>query len=234
MLTYVAYSMFLMKKLPLVRAFVALWAVFFISAAFSEPQNLALLTREVKVYHDSGHYLKDVQRIIEQAQHFILSRVQSNKKQPIAQKLAIVLDIDETSLTNYHYMARRNFIAQKEQLHQEILAADAPAIKPTLKLYRTAIRHGIHVFFITGRRESEREATAKNLKRAGFSTWSGLFLKPEQYDKPSIIPFKAQIREHLSRNGYTIIASIGDQCSDIRGGFVEKGFKLPNPYYHLP
>lgn len=37
-----------------------------------------------------------------------------------------------------------------------------------------------------------------------------------------------------SRLGYTIIANIGDQDSDLRGGHAERTFKVPNPFYFIP
>jgi predicted secreted acid phosphatase len=145
-----------------------------------------------------------------------------------------VLDIDESSLSNYDKMVARNFVANKEQLRSEIAAADSPAIKPMLLLYNDALQRGIEVFFVTGRKESERQDTIKNLKLIGFHTYSGLYLKPDNYNKPSIIPFKSQTRERIEIEGYKIIATIGDQQSDLKGGFAEKSFKLPNPYYYLP
>jgi len=27
---------------------------------------------------------------------------------------------------------------------------------------------------------------------------------------------------------------VGDQFSDLKGGFADKGFKLPDPYYYIP
>ena len=32
----------------------------------------------------------------------------------------------------------------------------------------------------------------------------------------------------------TIIASVGDQWSDLDGGYAERVFKLPNPFYFIP
>lgn len=74
----------------------------------------------------------------------------------------------------------------------------------------------------------------KNLRSAGYNNWGGLFLKPMDYKEPSIIPFKSGTRQAIEAKGYTIVATIGDQFSDLKGGFAEKGFKLPNPYYYLP
>ena len=33
---------------------------------------------------------------------------------------------------------------------------------------------------------------------------------------------------------YHIIATIGDQASDLAGGHAECGFKIPNPFYFIP
>lgn len=79
-----------------------------------------------------------------------------------------------------------------------------------------------------------RLVTQLNLKRAGFKNWTGLYFRPENYNQPSIIPFKSGMRQAISKQGYLIIASIGDQNSDLLGGYAQKGYKLPNPFYYLP
>ncbi len=201
---------------------------------YSEPPNLSLIRKEVKTYHDSGLYFKDLEAKIKEAQDYIIQQAQKNKENNSQQKLALVLDIDETSLSNYDKMVKRDFMGTQDEIHQEILAANSPVIEPMLTLYKSALAHGIEVFFVTGRHESERNATTANLAKAGYSNWSGLYLRPKNYAEPSIIPFKSEARANIAKKGYVIIASIGDQFSDIRGGYAEKGFKLPNPYYYLP
>jgi predicted secreted acid phosphatase len=198
--------------------------------SFAEPVNLSLVKKEIEQYHDAGMYEKELTEAIEKAHNFILEQSKLNKDK----KLAIVLDIDETSLSNYDKMVKREFIGDKERIHQEILAADSPVIAPMLALYKDSLEHNIKVFFVTGRVESERKATEANLLRAGYSNWADLILRPQDYHKPSIIPFKSKARQSITNKGYTILASIGDQSSDIAGGFAMKGFKLPNPYYYLP
>ena len=214
--------------------FVLLTAISFQATSHAEPANLGLLTQEIKQYHESGAYEKEVAEVAKKAENFIENRVRENLNSPHPRKLAIVLDIDETSLTNYHYMLARHFLANKQQLHQEILNADAPALKPILHLYRQAIHQGVSVFFVTGRYEVEREATLTNLKAEGYVKFKELYLKPNDYENSSIVPFKAKIRKEIEQQGYTIIANLGDQDSDLKGGFAEKSFKLPNPYYYLP
>lgn len=204
------------------------------SPLFSEPPNLGIVRKQVIQYHDSGQYYRELEQKIILAQEYIIKQAETIKQNKPQQKLALVLDIDETSLSNYDKMIKRDFIGTKDQIHQEIQAADSPVIKPMLTLYNTALKHGIKVFFVTGRHESERDATRKNLLKAGYANWSGLYLRPNEYSAPSIIPFKSKARATIAKEGYTIIATIGDQYSDICGGFAEEGFKLPNPFYYLP
>lgn len=206
----------------------------FSSPSFSEPPNLTLIKKQVRTYYDSGRYHAELIKTIHVARSYIISQALENQKNNTKNKLALVLDIDETSLSNYEKMVKRDFVASKQQIHQEILAADAPPIKPMLSLYRAALSHGIKVFFVTGRNESERNATQKNLIQAGYKEWSGLYLRPDEYSNQSIIPFKSNARATIAQKGYTIVASIGDQYSDIHGGHTKKGFKLPNPFYYLP
>jgi len=40
--------------------------------------------------------------------------------------------------------------------------------------------------------------------------------------------------EEAADQGYTIIVNIGDQMSDLDGGFAERTYKLPNPFYFIP
>ena len=203
------------------------------SIAFAkEPDNIATLRHKVKEYYHSGAYMKDAKSVVDKARAYIKSQVRRlhNKHQ----KLAIVLDIDETSLSNYHKLEARNFIGDQETVHKEILAGGSPAILSMLSLYQEARQQGIAVFFITGRTQSEKLATINNLKEAGYQKWTGLYMRPDQYQKHSIIPFKAKARRQITELGYTIIASIGDQLSDIKGGYALKGFKMPNPYYYIP
>ncbi|WP_298622202.1 HAD family acid phosphatase [uncultured Legionella sp.] len=204
------------------------------TALHAEPANLSQVRQEVKAYHDSGLYFKELEAAIKKAQQFIIQQAKFHKQNNPQQKLALVLDIDETSLSNYDKMVKRDFMGTQEEIHQEILAANSPVIEPMLALYNAALANGIDVFFVTGRHESERNATNINLNKAGYANWSGLYLRPKNYKESSIIPFKSEARANIAKEGYTIIASIGDQHSDIRGGYAEKGFKLPNPYYYLP
>ena len=204
-----------------------------INPLHAEPQNLAFLKNDIKIYHDSGRYEAELSKTILQAKDYLLKQVSLYKQNPDHKKLAIVLDIDETSLSNYNKMVERNFVSNAKQLHKDFLEASAPAITPMLSLYKAALKHHVAVFFVTGRSFIEREATQKNLLQAGYAHWNGLYLRPEDYDLPTIVPFKSQTRCDIEKQGYEIIETIGDQDSDLKGGCAKKGFKLPNPFYYI-
>ena len=212
--------------------FVLVFAVFLNKASFAEPLNVSQLKKEVQIYHDSGVYQQELAAVIDRAHQFLIERTKQNQSK--SEKLAIVLDIDETSLSNYDHIIARDFAGDKKQIHQEILAANAPALKPMLSFYNDSLQRKVAVFFVTGRKDYEQKATIQNLNAAGYHDWAGIYLKPATYNEKSIIPFKSNARAAIAKQGYTIIASIGDQESDLIGGYAEKTFKLPNPYYYLP
>ena len=91
----------------------------------------------------------------------------------------------------------------------------------------------VPVFLISGRRPSQREATVANLKRYGITQVQGLYLRPEEDKNPSTVPFKSAARQAITDQGYRIILNIGDQWSDLEGGFSERRYKLPNPFYYI-
>lgn len=200
----------------------------------AEPTNLSLLKKNLQQYHDSGQYNHDVAEVIHEAEHYIEHRATENQHLAHPKKLAVVLDIDETCLTNYNDMIKHDFTSNRTRIHKRILDANTPALQPTLALYHDAQAHGVNIFFVTGRAQSECDASRMNLEKTGYHHWTALFCRSPQDHEKSIIPFKSATRAAIEKKGYVIIASIGDQMSDLQGGHAERGFKLPNPYYYLP
>ncbi len=196
--------------------------------------NLSTVKHQLIEYHDNGSYQHDIEKIAKQIKTYLKKRIAVNQARLHKQKLAIVLDIDETVLSNYPQMKQRDFGGPLSDFDRDIeMGIDKPII-PMLKLYTFAKKNHIALFFVTGRKEHERQVTIDNLKNAGFDGWKQLMLKPESYHQASVVPYKAGARQKITLKGYTIVASIGDQVSDFKGGFTEKGFKLPNPYYNIP
>jgi predicted secreted acid phosphatase len=207
-----------------------LTAMFLYQKSFSEPQNLSTLKNELIRYHDSGEYMSDVSAVMSRAEHYL---TQAHKRHALSKKPALVLDIDETCLSNYNNLIARDFINDYQRIHRDTMKGDATPIQACLKLYKTAQAQNIDIFFISGRYENERGVTIKNLNQAGFKNWKGLYLQPNaNFGKRGTIEnFKMATRKKLTQQGYTILASIGDQPVDLNGGYTLKTFKVPNPYY---
>lgn len=216
------------------------------------PYEAGSLVKVLIDYHDSGRYERGIDQIDELAERVVLRAVRDRKvaslrqasrarararakhsaKQWWRRKQAIVLDIDETTLSNWSAMVADGFAFGPRS---QAAAADEAgvAIRPTRELYEVARVRRVDVFYVTGRPESLRQPTAENLAREGFSHYGGLVLKPSG-STATTVAYKSSARAAIESKGYRIIASVGDQFSDLAGGHEDWGFKLPNPFYYLP
>lgn len=193
----------------------------------AEPRNLSVLKQEIVTYVDSGEYEAGVRAAVAPALKFLAERVA--RKAP-GERLAVVLDIDETALSNLLHMRAFDFGYVPPEWDAWVARGEAPAIMPVLELFQAARRAGVEVIFITGRRERDRPGTEKNLRAAGFGDYAALWLKPNTA-KSTTEQFKTETRRGLQAEGYVIIANVGDQESDLAGGFSERTFKVPGPFY---
>jgi hypothetical protein len=160
---------------------------------------------------------------------------QSRKKNSKVKKPrgpAIVLDIDETALSNYSAIVADNFTFGRNS-QAEATNEIGAAMTSTLALYQDAISKNIAVFFITGRGEASRAHTEHNLQREGYTKWNAVVLKPAG-STLSTVAYKSAARAVVEQQGFEIIANIGDQYSDLAGGHADLAFKLANPFYFLP
>lgn len=180
-------------------------------------------------YYDSGQYFNDISQKITEAKEYL----EEHLKQPTA-KLAIVLDVDETALSNYHNLKRIHFSGNAEAYTGAYMLGDLPPIESVLELYQYALDNQVAVFFISNRPNTPEihSATVMNLKRAGYHSWDGVYLRPLTNDKISIERFKSQARKSIIDKGFNIVLNIGDQPSDINGGYAKAHIKLPNPFYN--
>src|SRR5262249_62229810 len=103
-----------------------------------------------------------------------------------------------------------------------------------LALARRARELNVAVFFISARPPEIKEATERNLRAEGYEWTAVIVLPPGQPSFSSAADFKAPERRKIAEQGYTILLTMGDQDSDLAGGYAERTFKLPNPVYYLP
>ena len=195
--------------------------------SLSGPPNLQEAKAAIVRYHDSGRWAKDREDVTKKAARWIDERSKRGGK------LALVLDIDETALDNWSEETATDFGYVPELWAAWEKAGTAPAVPAVLALYRDARAHGVAVFFVTGRREPSREGTARNLANVGYADYAGLDLKPSEYHEKSVVPYKSGRRAAIEAQGYTIVANVGDQRSDLEGGHAERSFLLPNPMYRV-
>jgi acid phosphatase len=198
--------------------------------------NLDALKAELKQYHDCtckcGCYAKDLDHQADRAIAFLRIRAANRRPQ---EKLALVLDIDETTLSNYEEMEKAGFAFDSAVFNAWVNLAKAPAIPGTLRIYKEAQRLGVSVFFITGRPETEREATEQNLRAQGFENWQQLFLRSAAQTSEAVEVFKSGARAAVAAQGYRIVLNVGDQWSDDMGKPQAEFFvKYPDPYYFIP
>ncbi len=195
-----------------------------------EPANVSLLKNDVKKYRASGTWEQSIECSVEKAKAALQEYLPMTFEKP-----AVVFDIDETVLSNWKIIEASDFgYNRRRYKHWESLAKDKPIV-PVRHLYKFAQSKGFAVFLITGRRENQRAATERNLKKAGFTHWNGVFFKPMDFIGTKAMEFKSKWRAHIKEMGYTIVLNIGDQQSDLDGEpHAIYDFKIANPAYFIP
>ncbi|GGW24544.1 HAD family acid phosphatase [Streptomyces xantholiticus] len=164
----------------------------------------AVRTQSVDYYT----WLRDVAAVVAEARPYIEQRTAD----PSGEKQAIVLDIDNTSLeTHFH----------------PFWELPTPAIAQMRDLARYADSRGVAVFFVTARPGIIHSLTDWNLKKTGYPV-DGLYVRdlPDLFDEVSA--YKTEKRAEIEAKGYTIIANIGNNTTDLVGGHAERTFKLPD------
>ena len=208
--------------------------------AMGQPLNLGEMKLQLSDYKCSGQYDREVADTLADAQSYVDARAgQINHP-------AVVLDIDETSLSNWPEIVANDYgyipsgacsLAGPCGYSAWELSAQALVVAPTLRLFNQAKARNVKIFFVTGRHDTPalRDATEKNLRAVGYDGWEGLFMRPPLTNDPfaNVQAFKTATRADISKK-FTIIANIGDQRSDLDGGYAERTWKVPNPFYYIP
>ena len=187
-----------------------------------------------------SNYAIQVAGIESKAEGYLADKAKHDK----GAKKAIVLDVDDTSLSTYNYELETTFVYNPASNAAYIATKTMPAVFGMNTLAAKAVAEGYTVFYITGRPESQRTYTAANLGAVGFpaATAANLFMK-NAANPPSYLPcgatcttdqYKSGTRAYIESQGYRIVANFGDQYSDLSGGHADHSYKIPNPMYFLP
>ncbi|MFG2896837.1 HAD family acid phosphatase [Streptomyces zaomyceticus] len=177
------------------------------TASASDPDRHSTSTAAFKDV-DYATWLRDVAAVVAEARPYIEERSENAGRE----KQAIVLDIDNSSLeTDFH----------------PFWELPTPAIAEVRDLVRDAHGRGVDVFFVTARPGIIHSLTGWNLKKAGYPV-DGLYVRslPDLFAEVSA--YKTEKRAEIEAKGYTIIANIGNNTTDLVGGHAERTFKLPD------
>jgi hypothetical protein len=217
--------------------------------------NVTQVENQIKAYYGdtvvgtdhfpspTGNYAHEVEGIEAQAQQYLAHHSTHGQGAP-----ALVFDVDDTTLNTYNYEIFSSFAFNPTTNADFVNTERFPAVFGMPDLVNWAGSHGYTVFFLTGRPEAQREHTAGNLVKVGYTVPTDadhLYLKFPAGSPPAYlhcaavttcttIEYKSGTRGHIESLGYHIIADFGDQFSDLEGGFTDQTFKLPNPMYFLP
>ncbi|HRZ41969.1 MAG TPA: 5'-nucleotidase, lipoprotein e(P4) family [Bacteroidales bacterium] len=171
---------------------------------------------------------------------------QTVRKKGSAERLAVVMDLDETVLDNSPYEAKciTDNIRYPAQWKEWCMLAKAEAIPGAVEFILQAQKLGVQVIYISNRKEEFREATKNNLQSLGI---------PVAKDEDLLLRIKENEKESRRKEiaaRYEVILLIGDNLNDFsdifetaRGedrknrihdqkkSFGEKYIILPNAIY---
>ncbi len=211
-------------------------------------------------FADDSYYAKEAGKVAEQGAHWLKDRAHNKH---LVNK-AIVLDVDDTTLATWNYEIFSNWAYNPGTNATYVDGQLFPAVPGMVDMVQQAAQEGYAIIFLTGRPATQEASTLGNLTVDGLGVDAGypqpttlndgedgLFTKPAVANYPdylqaacgveisgghscTTIHYKSATREHIESLGYDIVASFGDQYSDLEGGFADKTFKLPNPNYYLP
>ncbi|MFF2205444.1 HAD family acid phosphatase [Streptomyces sp. NPDC058145] len=156
---------------------------------------------------DYATWQKDCQAVMDQALPYLKQRIAAAGP---GEKQAIVFDIDNTTLeTDFGF------------------SFPQPANKPALNVAEYAQEHGVSLFFVTARPGIIEAPTEWNLEHDGYEV-SGLRVRGFLDLFKDVAAYKTAQRAGIEKQGYTIIANIGNSATDLSGGHAEKTYKLPD------
>jgi predicted secreted acid phosphatase len=235
--------------------------------------NIDVLRQQIRNYYGDplgtgksspdSNYAQEARKVARSGQRWLFAEIHgAHHSRHDSGTPAIVLDVDDTTLLTWNYEIASNWAYNPTTNAEFVIDQKFPPVPGMLRLVRWAANHGIAIFYLTGRPDTQEAATLGNLTDdnvgvdAGYPAPTtlpngedGLFTKPAVNDYPTYLQqacaadpggkcttvhYKAATRAHIESLGYDILANFGDQYSDLKGGYADKTFKLPNPNYFLP
>lgn len=182
----------------------------------------------VIAYYESQNHESAVAEILKPAYQLIKNYSDTTTE------YAIVFDVDETSLNHYQDLKNAGF-PQDDLVWDDIVKmTDCQPIEATLNFYKKCVELGYKVFFVSARYWHSLAATKQALKNARYTKFEDVFVFPaniQEYKADEFKNFKSERRAFVESLGFKVLLSIGDQPSDLIGGFTKYTYELPNYLY---
>jgi len=202
--------------------------LFFACDKNEKPVNLTVARNEVKQYYESGKYDEELNKVIADAKKEF-EKVEFKKS--AKGRSVVIFDIDETALNNYGLAEQMGFGYVYEMNKQWNAELKAPAIPQVKELYEFLLSKGSKIIFLTGRNFYEYEVTYQNLVKEGYTVFDTLITQIGDETKMKAKDFKSGKRVWLTKQGYDIVGTVGDQWSDLEGYYHGIQIKIPNYLY---
>ncbi|SDU99341.1 HAD superfamily, subfamily IIIB (Acid phosphatase) [Microlunatus sagamiharensis] len=196
-------------------------------------------------------YISELTKIADQQRRALKARYRAAVAR--GEKPALVFDSDDTTLFTYDMEVHDMHFTFDPVLQDEWVQDQRfPATPAMVSYVKAAQKAGFTIFGLTGRNDGQKAATIANLAKVGYP--ADAFVADRFFTKPksgqpypawvsgcvggstcTTIEYKSKTRAHIEDDlGYTVVATFGDQYSDLLGGYADRAVKLPNPTYYLP
>lgn len=183
-----------------------------------------IYTKDIKDYINNGSYNNDFKDIVTKAKTIVNYELLINPN-----KKAVIIDIDETILSNLPYLSKQIHLNDVNKLCQWQMSSQCQAIEPMVDFYHWLLSLNIPTFFVTARSLQLKEATLDNFNKLHINTPNIFFRDEKKWPIPK--EFKIAMRKEMTDNNFEIILNIGDQPTDFEGGYWKRALKVPNPFY---
>jgi 5'-nucleotidase (lipoprotein e(P4) family) len=149
-------------------------------------------------------------------------RIDEELQKSHSKPLAVVVDVDETVLSNSAYEAwliGKDKQYSKDTWSQWINDAEATALPGATEFLNYANSKGVSIFYLTNRHESTRVGTLKNIQNVGFPNADNehLLLKTTTGNKSP--------RREIVNKDYEVAIYMGDSLTDFTNEFAGKSIE---------
>lgn len=194
---------------------------------------------QIEDYYTGGEIQRDRADVALAAWRFVRdwtrARCGSSTAEVRACKAMVVFDVDETLLNSYSYSVAQNpqFTFNSSTWDDYVASCGYSTIPQTRDLFARLKALGVHIALVSSGNRDTKPEMISCLNARGISGWDRYIMRGNAAPDVSAGEYKALARKDLERRGFTIVASIGDQVSDMSYGHLKRGFLVPNTMYYL-